>query len=294
MAKNYKELPTYSPMSDGYIDFETYSDITQKWDYFGLHCHDFFEFYILLNGDLTYYVSEQVISLKPYSLVILPPFHLHGIVGKKTVEDYQRSWIYLTQPIMEKVGMGVRDFAGFFTDCVKKGKISFDLDYPTAMELKRMIEKVRDNKINQKLQSENWDNYLCIAGFLSKVYEIANSAKTVAKPIVVNETMQRVLEFLNNHFTEDISIPDISKKFGIGTSYLSRSFPTYTGKSVYDYVLYRRIMLAKELIYAGKTFTEIAFECGFNDYSCFLRSFTKITGQSPRAYKNTVNSLLGG
>ena len=37
--------------------------------------------------------------------------------------------------------------------------------------------------------------------------------------------------------------------------------------------------------------TEIAFECGFNDYSCFLRAFQKLTGQSPSAYKKYIKSI---
>ena len=86
-------------------------------------------------------------------------------------------------------------------------------------------------------------------------------------------------------------LADISKEFNISTSYLSRSFSAYTGWSIYDYVLYRRIMLAKEMIVAGKSFTEISFECGFNDYSCFLRAFTKVVKQTPRDYKKFISEL---
>ena len=72
---------------------------------------------------------------------------------------------------------------------------------------------------------------------------------------------------------------------------MTREFAAYTSRSVYDYVIYRRILSAKELICAGKPFTEIAFECGFNDYSCFLRAFQKLTGQSPSAYKKYIKSI---
>lgn len=86
-------------------------------------------------------------------------------------------------------------------------------------------------------------------------------------------------------------VPHLEHEFEVFQSHMTREFAAYTGRSVYDYVIYRRILSAKELICAGRPFTEIAFECGFNDYSCFLRAFQKLTGQSPSAYKKYIKSI---
>ena len=59
-------------------------------------------------------------------------------------------------------------------------------------------------------------------------------------------------------------------------------------------MLYRRVLYAKELIAAGKPLNEVAYQCGFNDYSSFLRSFSKMTGMSPSAYRKMGITLSDG
>lgn len=286
----YKKQSTYSPMLNESSDYDAYSGTTDVWDYYGLHYHDFFEFYLFKKGIPYFCVDEQVFPLKTNTLVILPPFHLHGLVSNQTSTDYERSWMYITPALMQTVGMGLKDFPDFFKDCVEKGKGYFYVDDETAEKLRNLIETLRDN-VNVKSPTGRWRNALCIGEFLSIVYEIAKNSDVTYKPIVINETIQSVLAYINNHYTEDLSVSGLAKTFSLSPSYLSRSFTAYTGKSLYNYIQYRRIMLAKEMICANKPFMEVALECGFNDYSCFLRAFTKSTGKTPKEYRKYVSSL---
>ena len=91
-----------------------------------------------------------------------------------------------------------------------------------------------------------------------------------------------------------IKLEEVARTFGVSVSFLSHEFVKYTGRSVYDYVLYRRIRYAKQLIAAGTPLNEVAYQCGFNDYSSFLRSFTKMTGMSPSAYRKSGAGAIGG
>lgn len=65
----------------------------------------------------------------------------------------------------------------------------------------------------------------------------------------------------------------------------SRSVLPEWSRSVYDYILYRRVLQAKEMIHSCMNLNETAYRCGFSDYSSFLRSFKKMTGMSPNAYR---------
>ena len=112
-----------------------------------------------------------------------------------------------------------------------------------------------------------------------------NRSEQAVEPIVVNEAMQDVLAYINEHYTTSIKLETLARQFGVSVSFLSHEFVKYTGRSVYDYVLYRRVLLAKEMISSGIPLSDVAFQCGFNDYSSFLRAFTKIAGVSPSAYR---------
>ena len=100
--------------------------------------------------------------------------------------------------------------------------------------------------------------------------------------------MYKILHYINMHFTEDISIKELSSIFNLSKSSLSHEFRKYSNKSVYEYILYKRIIKAKELLITDLSLTQIALECGFNDYSNFLRVFKKLSNCSPKEYKNKL------
>lgn len=285
-----KNSSTYSPMSTHCIDYEPYVGITPFPGYHGLHCHDFFEFYIYFSGASFHSMGDQISPLSACTLVIIPPFHMHGLVGTKADTFYERAWLYITPSIIQKVGMGTLDLNHYFKKCVQSGKAYFPISHQTADTLRSIIQELRQH-MDDKTDAGRWQNTLRVAQFLSHVYSLTQTAAADYKPVILNESVQDILSYINDHYREPISIPELSRRFGISSSYMTREFTAYTGRSVYDYVLYRRIQSAKEMIYAGDSLTEIAFRCGFNDYSCFLRSFQKLTGQSPSAYRKYIQSI---
>ena len=59
-------------------------------------------------------------------------------------------------------------------------------------------------------------------------------------------------------------------------------------RSVYDYILYRRVMLARQMMLTDQSLNAIAYQCGFNDYSNFLRTFRKLIGVSPSQFRKEM------
>ena len=50
-------------------------------------------------------------------------------------------------------------------------------------------------------------------------------------------------------------------------------------------MLHRRVQMAKAMINEAIPLNEVAYQCGFNDYSNFLRVFSKMSGMSPSAFR---------
>ena len=285
-----KETSTYSPMGNRCTDFEPYYNISSFPGYTGFHCHDFYEFYLFFSGAPYHCIGGQITPLVPYTLVIIPPFHMHGVIGAQAEVPYERAWMYITTAMVQRVSMGMTDLNHYFRECARTGRAYFTIRQQDAQKLRSHVLDIREH-LGDQTEIGKWQNSLRVAHFLSDVYELTQISDASYRPVVLNESMQAILNYINEHFREQISVSELSRKFGISASYMAREFTAYTGRSVYDYVLYRRILCAKELICAGKPFTEIAFECGFNDYSCFLRAFQKLTGQSPSAYKKYIRSI---
>ena len=55
-------------------------------------------------------------------------------------------------------------------------------------------------------------------------------------------------------------------------------------------MLYRRIILARQQMLGDASLNDIAYQCGFNDYSNFLRSFTRVVGMSPSQYRKNLKN----
>ena len=110
-----------------------------------------------------------------------------------------------------------------------------------------------------------------------------------------SESMIRdVTAYIDANFDKPVKGDDLAKRFGVSISYLSHEFTRITGRSIYDYVLYRRIELAREMIHTDKSLQDIAARCGFRDYSNFLRVFRKSAGVSPSEFRRQVRPFASG
>ena len=109
-----------------------------------------------------------------------------------------------------------------------------------------------------------------------------------------NPGMHDVLVYINEHFTEPLTLEVLSAQCGVSVSTLSHDFMRYTHHSVYNYILYRRIMLAKQKLFEQLSLSDIALLCGFGDYSNFLRAFKKIAGLSPKEYRKQIQLRMDG
>ena len=91
------------------------------------------------------------------------------------------------------------------------------------------------------------------------------------------------------HLDENLNIADLARLFNVSASWLAHEFTRFTHRSVYNYILYRRVTLARQQMLGNASLNNIAYQCGFSDYSNFLRTFTKMAGMSPSDYRRELN-----
>ena len=91
-----------------------------------------------------------------------------------------------------------------------------------------------------------------------------------------------VIEYINEHLFEEISLDMLSQKFYLSKVHLTRKFKSYVGSTIWEYISTKRLIRAKELLKSGKWPTEVAEICGFNDYSTFYRAYKQKYGVSPK------------
>jgi AraC family transcriptional regulator len=90
---------------------------------------------------------------------------------------------------------------------------------------------------------------------------------------------------LGRTFAQKIALGDIAAEVGVHPVHLARTFRAQYGVSVGEHVRALRIAHARERIAAGVALTAVAAESGFADQSHFTRTFTRLCGVSPAAYR---------
>ncbi len=101
------------------------------------------------------------------------------------------------------------------------------------------------------------------------------------------EKLKRVIDFINENYTEDISREGLAAAIGMNPNYMGSLFKTYAGKTINEYINTLRIEDAMRQLDEGRfKVIDIAFEVGFENVVTFNRVFKKVTGKTPSEYKN--------
>lgn len=136
-----------------------------------------------------------------------------------------------------------------------------------------------------RLYAESMINALAVHilhRYSSKKHEISNYSGGLP-----SHQLQKSVDYIQSHLSEDISLEDIAAYVGISQYYFVRLFKQSTGYSPYQYLIKCRIERAKQLITLGQgTITDIAVLVGFASQSQFGRHFKRFTGMTPKQFFN--------
>ncbi len=284
MSHSIRSLASYEGMNSNRHDYDACYSYHEEWGLYGLHCHDFYELYIHYNGAKFYCVDNNVYPLEADQLVVVPPFCMHGLIGESAPRNYERAFLYITPAMLKNCGAGTIDLENFLNKYIQQGQCHFQLSHEDAEECKQNLKRLAQD-LSSTSSVSSFTNYVRMLNFLSCVCRNMKHAKTTSEPIVVNEIMHEILSFINENYTQLIKLEELAKQFCVSVSFLSHEFVRYTGRSVYDYVLHRRVQMAKAMINEAVPLNDVAYQCGFNDYSNFLRAFSKMAGMAPSAFR---------
>ena len=103
---------------------------------------------------------------------------------------------------------------------------------------------------------------------------------------------QKVVSYISEHFREDITLRELSAKFGYNAKYLSHSLHTLTGIHFSTLLAMYRIEYAKKLITGNPSYSisKTALESGFSAINTFNRSFKELTGMTPSEYRDNSSA----
>lgn len=281
----YQELE----MTSAYVD--THRDTSYSNAHMQLHSHTFYELLYCCNTcGAEYLVGSERYRLQEGDIVFVPPGVSHRpLLPEKMAVPYKRYVLWLSTDFMDRYASL---FPYPFTE--KQGHASMLRTGGTQWA--HLKEQFQAGVREAEQQADGWEaavigNTILLLTWIKRATDARSAQPMKAeKP----QLLDRIMAFVEAHYTEEIRIGELSKQLFVSSSTVSHLFKEKMGVSFYRYVSQRRLIAAKTLIERGQLLEDVAVQTGFADYSGFYRAFKQEYGISPRQYRNLQVRTDGG
>jgi len=267
-----------------YESFQVFHIKDKRDTEFEFHSHVFHKLIILLKGSVKYNVEGTTYTLEPWDILLISDNEIHRPLIDSSTE-YERVIIWIYDATLKQLSLDGQ-FLGSCFEILKSRKNSrisrSNLLAPEIQPLvKHLIAASKDHEFGSAALKQSLLVQLMV---LVNRIVLNPPAEEPVEPENQDPRIPVLLDYINAHLGEDLSIQSLSEHFFLSRFYLMHQFKTQTGFTLHQYILKKRLAMANALVQQGHSLTSASQESGFSEYSSFLRAFQKQFGMSPRTF----------
>ncbi len=269
-------------MTERYFEFHhTYNESPPTVEF---HQHPFYEIFFFLSGNVNYIIEGKNYNLRPGDVLLTSSSDIHH-PDIHPGRPYERIVIWLADDFFRHL----KDFYGedlttCFTDAALKDYRLIRPDSQNILHLKRLCTQISEAKHSREIGSSSLASAY-LTEFLVHVSRAYYDAPASIKyDVTENKKVNQILTYINENLSENISLDYLASQFYISKYYLSRQFKRFTGLSPYQYIMKKRLIVARNMLRDGSPVMNACLQCGFGDYSNFLKAFKREFGKNPSKY----------
>ncbi|MDU1845560.1 MAG: AraC family transcriptional regulator [Niallia nealsonii] len=271
-------------------------DKVESYEDFSYHSHDRYEIYYFHGGECKYLIGDRIYRLQEDDLIIMNGLTLHraypepGIPYERSVIEFSSEWL---RPILNN--LNVPELLSPFNQL--SNTLFHIKDKEKSAEVKALIKKMAE-KLKSSKQENIVENRFQIGELTSMLMQLLFKVFELSKQQLENNSLaesdknlhvKKMIEWIDSHFCDPITLDDIAHHLNISKYYMSRIFKDVTGYTIMQYIMSCRINRAKYLleIHPDKSILEVSLASGFEDSSHFSRFFRKQMKLTPTEYRNS-------
>ena len=268
--------------SDGFkrkyttIPFATYKNRNEKPATLYSHYHKEVELIAVIEGEVDFYIGSDLYAVKAGEVIVIPPYAVHRAVFHPATRhecicfDLSILWDEELRRNLEKGRYTVNTHV--------------TLDHP---EIDTVYKAVRCAFDAYGRRESGWE--LEAIGNLSVAFgRLSASAFFVKtqKEDGEQDFTRGVVEYVKEHFDEQITSTTVAEFLHLNNSYFCRIFKTNFGCCFAEYLTRYRIEHSKMLLNKDDdSISDVAIKCGFNGFSYFSKIFKETIGITPSQYR---------
>ncbi len=233
-------------------------------------CHGDYEICCVLAGAGKCIIEGTELFIGPHTLLIFRPMTYHTLEVESAVPFEHYTITFSKDALTPETHRMLENL----TEDSDSGNY-----FPSGTVTDRVISTLMRFELARELPPEEKNAF--VRALLSELIVFISAMRGEKIRYREDELGTRVLRYLNENITKDLSLDKLSARFFVSKYYLCRAFKKQNGVSIHSYVNHKRIMYAKGLIDSGETASGAAYKVGFGDYSAFYRAYVRVVGQSP-------------
>lgn len=261
--------------------------------YYPLHWHDDFEILYIVEGKLNVRVQGKSYSCEPGDIVVIPPDYMHDMQMADESGCRYGNIIFKFELLEKDSESDIykKYFAPFMLCDMPDCYLSKDNPLNKEIEpyVKELFETRHDKYTTDELRVKS-DLYRIIF-YIKNMLASDKSKIPMAEEWL--ERLKPVLSFVQNNLSCEMSVEQASDMCKSSKSHFMKMFKNLTGTSFVDYVKTCRLEYAyRLLIDTTKSIEDIGNECGFSNFSYFIRSFKSAYGSSPLQFRKEFEKMM--
>ena len=250
-----------------------------SWQMHQLHFHEGVELMLVLSEGGELFYDKEVYPLHAGTLLVLGCNKLHRTAGAPG--------IIFDRYVLRMLPMLVQELSTPCTDLwqvLQNSPPAVALEDEAKQQLLRLMEQLSTPADRERF---GWDvqREITLLEILLLVCGVLQKAPvSVGTRAPDHDKVQPVLDYIQANYTHPLTLDDLARHFLVSKHYLCHLFKTGTGFSVMEYVIQLRVLEAQRLLRQGVSVQEAGERAGFQTYAHFIRTFSSITGVSPKQY----------
>lgn len=261
----------YQTEKTGYLNeqFRLFHLKDQTRKEFSYHYHDFHKVVIFISGKAAYHIEGKAYQLKPWDILLVNRHAIHRPEIDSSV-PYERFilWIQNDIPWQELL------------KCFQKAN---DRSYNLVRLNSALQEKMKDIlfELENSAKSDEYGReiltqslFLQFMVYLNRIF-LEKQYIFDKKSYTFDSQIASILQYINHNLKEDLSVEMLSARYYVSKYHLMRKFKQETGYTLHNYIVNKRLLMARTLISNGMPVTKAAQESGFAEYSTFSRAYRK-------------------
>lgn len=230
-------------------------------------------------------VGDSVEEIGDFDLVLITAENLEHVweQGRCTSPDIREITIQFSPELLGESLMAKNQFASI-VKMIEKAQ--HGLAFPIEA-----IMKVYDKLDTITSQSDGFEQLLVLLKILYELssfegHALASSSFANAARDKESRRVKTVKQFINDHYSEDLTLDRLAGLIGMSPTSFSRFFKQRTNKTLTNYITDIRLgNAARMLVDSTHNISEICYTCGFNNLSNFNRVFKDKKGMSPKDFR---------